>query len=116
METFVSALSGEDDGLLQSGEGKREEGRCRSSPSDPVQSINAFTRKTGAFVNKPSIQVHHSLIHDSLFHYISFNVSKLLFRDVVCFLLHICLLCLDDSQSGPALLCFCSSRPGFRGE
>uniref|UniRef100_A0A674N840 Autophagy-related protein 13 n=1 Tax=Takifugu rubripes TaxID=31033 RepID=A0A674N840_TAKRU len=46
-----------DDGLLQSGEGKREEGRCRSSPtSDPVQAINAFTRKTGAFVNKPSTQ------------------------------------------------------------
>uniref|UniRef100_A0A674NMG9 Autophagy-related protein 13 n=1 Tax=Takifugu rubripes TaxID=31033 RepID=A0A674NMG9_TAKRU len=34
-----------------------EEGRCRSSPtSDPVQAINAFTRKTGAFVNKPSTQ------------------------------------------------------------
>lgn len=62
METFVSALSGEDDGLLQSGEGKREEGRCRSSPSDPVQAINAFTRKTGAFVNKPCTQVLHSLI------------------------------------------------------
>lgn len=116
METFVSALSGEDDGLLQSGEGKREEGRCRSSPTDPVQSINAFTRKTGAFVNKPSIQVLHSLIHDSLFHDISFSVSKLLFRDLVCLLLHICFLCLDDSQSGPALLRFCSSRPGLRGE
>lgn len=62
METFVSALSGEDDGLLQSGEGKREEGRCRSAPSNPVQSTNAFTRKTGAFVNKPSTQVFYSLI------------------------------------------------------
>ncbi|XP_011604297.1 autophagy-related protein 13 isoform X2 [Takifugu rubripes] len=48
--TNTPGSSGEDDGLLQSGEGKREEGRCRSSPtSDPVQAINAFTRKTGAF-------------------------------------------------------------------
>ncbi|TWW64294.1 Autophagy-related protein 13 [Takifugu flavidus] len=55
--TNTPGSSGEDDGLLQSGEGKREEGRCRSSPtSDPVQAINAFTRKTGAFVNKPSTQ------------------------------------------------------------
>uniref|UniRef100_A0AAX7TJY8 Autophagy-related protein 13 n=1 Tax=Astatotilapia calliptera TaxID=8154 RepID=A0AAX7TJY8_ASTCA len=27
------------------------------SPSDPVESLNAFTRKVGAFVNKPSTQI-----------------------------------------------------------
>lgn len=48
--------SGEDDGLLQSGDVKREDGRRSASPTDPVHSLNAFTRKTGAFVNKPSTQ------------------------------------------------------------
>lgn len=62
METSVSALSGEDDGLSQSGEGKREDGRRSASPTDPVHSLSAFTRKTGAFVNKPSTQVRLSLI------------------------------------------------------
>lgn len=50
--------SGDDDGgLLQSGDGRRDEGRRSVSPSDPVESLNAFTRKIGAFVNKPSTQV-----------------------------------------------------------
>ncbi|XP_030603424.1 autophagy-related protein 13 isoform X1 [Archocentrus centrarchus] len=49
--------SGDDDGLLQSGEGRKEEGRRSVSPSDPVESLNAFTRKVGAFVNKPSAQI-----------------------------------------------------------
>uniref|UniRef100_A0A8P4KS38 Autophagy-related protein 13 n=1 Tax=Dicentrarchus labrax TaxID=13489 RepID=A0A8P4KS38_DICLA len=49
--------SGDDDGLSQSGEGRRDEGRRSVSPSDPVESLNAFTRKIGAFVNKPSTQV-----------------------------------------------------------
>ncbi|KAM4560411.1 autophagy-related protein 13 isoform 2-T2 [Odontesthes bonariensis] len=44
--------SGDDDGLSQSGEGRRS-----ISPSDPVESLNAFTRKVGAFVNKPSTQM-----------------------------------------------------------
>uniref|UniRef100_A0A7N6C3L3 Autophagy-related protein 13 n=1 Tax=Anabas testudineus TaxID=64144 RepID=A0A7N6C3L3_ANATE len=44
--------SGDDDGLSQSGEGRRS-----VSPSDPVESLNAFTRKVGAFVNKPSTQI-----------------------------------------------------------
>ncbi|XP_022625593.1 autophagy-related protein 13 isoform X2 [Seriola dumerili] len=49
--------SGDDDGLTQSGEGRRDEGRRSVSPSDPVESLNAFTRKVGAFVNKPVTQV-----------------------------------------------------------
>uniref|UniRef100_A0A669BQR1 Autophagy-related protein 13 n=1 Tax=Oreochromis niloticus TaxID=8128 RepID=A0A669BQR1_ORENI len=53
------ALRGDDDGLSQSGEGRKEEGRRSVSPSDPVESLNAFTRKVGAFVNKPSTQVRH---------------------------------------------------------
>ncbi|XP_070786492.1 autophagy-related protein 13 isoform X2 [Enoplosus armatus] len=48
--------SGDDDGLSQSGEGRRDDGRS-VSPSDPVESLNAFTRKIGAFVNKPSTQI-----------------------------------------------------------
>uniref|UniRef100_A0A669AYD5 Autophagy-related protein 13 n=1 Tax=Oreochromis niloticus TaxID=8128 RepID=A0A669AYD5_ORENI len=48
---------GDDDGLSQSGEGRKEEGRRSVSPSDPVESLNAFTRKVGAFVNKPSTQI-----------------------------------------------------------
>ncbi|XP_047210858.1 autophagy-related protein 13 isoform X1 [Girardinichthys multiradiatus] len=43
--------SGDEDGLLQSGEGRSV------SPSDPVESLNTFTRKVGAFVNKPSTQI-----------------------------------------------------------
>ncbi|XP_067349031.1 autophagy-related protein 13 isoform X3 [Channa argus] len=46
-----------DDGLSQSGEGRRDEGRRSVSPTDPVGSLNAFTRKVGAFVNKPSTQM-----------------------------------------------------------
>nr|XP_020456410.1 autophagy-related protein 13 isoform X2 [Monopterus albus] len=49
--------SGDDDGLSQSGEGKRDEGRRSVSPSDPVESLSAFTRKVGAFVSKPSTQI-----------------------------------------------------------
>ncbi|XP_041637445.1 autophagy-related protein 13 isoform X2 [Cheilinus undulatus] len=49
--------SGDDDGLSNSGEGRRDEGRRSVSPSDPVESLNAFTRKVGAFVNKPSTQI-----------------------------------------------------------
>ncbi|XP_071320002.1 autophagy-related protein 13 isoform X2 [Trachinotus anak] len=49
--------SGDDDGLSQSGEGRRDEGRRSVSPSDPVESLNAFTRKVGAFVNKPNTQI-----------------------------------------------------------
>uniref|UniRef100_A0A3Q1J7U9 Autophagy-related protein 13 n=1 Tax=Anabas testudineus TaxID=64144 RepID=A0A3Q1J7U9_ANATE len=49
---LISLLSGDDDGLSQSGEGRRS-----VSPSDPVESLNAFTRKVGAFVNKPSTQI-----------------------------------------------------------
>ncbi|KAM7365276.1 hypothetical protein PAMP_016219 [Pampus punctatissimus] len=48
--------SGDDDGLSQSGEGRRDEERS-VSPSDPVESLSAFTRKVGAFVNKPNAQV-----------------------------------------------------------
>uniref|UniRef100_A0A3B4WNB2 Autophagy-related protein 13 n=1 Tax=Seriola lalandi dorsalis TaxID=1841481 RepID=A0A3B4WNB2_SERLL len=35
----------------------RDEGRRSVSPSDPVESLNAFTRKVGAFVNKPVTQI-----------------------------------------------------------
>uniref|UniRef100_A0A4W6ES30 Autophagy-related protein 13 n=1 Tax=Lates calcarifer TaxID=8187 RepID=A0A4W6ES30_LATCA len=58
---FIPLSSGDDDGLSQSGEGRRDEGRRSVSPSDPVESLNAFTRKVGAFVNKPSTQVTASL-------------------------------------------------------
>ncbi|XP_038148249.1 autophagy-related protein 13 [Cyprinodon tularosa] len=43
--------SGDEEGLLRSGEGRSV------SPSDTVESLNAFTRKVGAFVNKPSNQI-----------------------------------------------------------
>ncbi|XP_061655937.1 autophagy-related protein 13 isoform X3 [Phyllopteryx taeniolatus] len=43
--------SGDDDILSQSGE------RRSASPSDPVESLNAFTRKVGAFVNKPNTRL-----------------------------------------------------------
>nr|XP_043908770.1 autophagy-related protein 13 isoform X2 [Solea senegalensis] len=49
--------SGDDVGLSQSGEGKRDGGRRSDSPSDPVESLNEFTRKVGAFVNKPSSEI-----------------------------------------------------------
>ncbi|XP_008298747.1 autophagy-related protein 13 isoform X2 [Stegastes partitus] len=49
--------SGDDDGLSQSAEGRRDEGRRSVSPADPVESLSAFTRKVGAFVNKPSTQI-----------------------------------------------------------
>ncbi|XP_036947717.1 autophagy-related protein 13 isoform X1 [Acanthopagrus latus] len=48
---------GDDDSLSHSGDGRRDEGRRSVSPSDPVEALNAFTRKIGAFVNKPSTQV-----------------------------------------------------------
>uniref|UniRef100_A0A7N8X966 Autophagy-related protein 13 n=1 Tax=Mastacembelus armatus TaxID=205130 RepID=A0A7N8X966_9TELE len=54
---LISLLSGDDDGLSQSGEGRRDEGKRSVSPSDPVEALNAFTRKVGAFVNKPSTQI-----------------------------------------------------------
>uniref|UniRef100_A0A3B5AEE5 Autophagy-related protein 13 n=1 Tax=Stegastes partitus TaxID=144197 RepID=A0A3B5AEE5_9TELE len=53
--------SGDDDGLSQSAEGRRDEGRRSVSPADPVESLSAFTRKVGAFVNKPSTQVSNIL-------------------------------------------------------
>ncbi|KAF3857169.1 hypothetical protein F7725_009028 [Dissostichus mawsoni] len=40
-----------------SGERRRDEGRRSVSPSDPLESLNAFTRKIGAFVNKPNTQL-----------------------------------------------------------
>uniref|UniRef100_A0A3B3HRB4 Autophagy-related protein 13 n=1 Tax=Oryzias latipes TaxID=8090 RepID=A0A3B3HRB4_ORYLA len=43
--------SGDDEGLSRSAEERSV------SPSDPVEYLNAFTRKVGAFVNKPSTQV-----------------------------------------------------------
>ncbi|XP_074520678.1 autophagy-related protein 13 isoform X2 [Halichoeres trimaculatus] len=49
--------SGDDDGLSNSGDARRDEGRRSVSPSDPVETLNAFTRKVGAFVNKPSTQI-----------------------------------------------------------
>ncbi|KAM9328615.1 LOW QUALITY PROTEIN: autophagy-related protein 13 [Pholidichthys leucotaenia] len=49
--------SGDDDRLSQSEEGRKYEGRRSASPSDPVESLNAFTRKVGAFVNKPNPQI-----------------------------------------------------------
>uniref|UniRef100_A0A671UGR2 Autophagy-related protein 13 n=1 Tax=Sparus aurata TaxID=8175 RepID=A0A671UGR2_SPAAU len=53
----VSPSSGDDDSLSHSGDGRRDEGRRSASPSDPVEALNAFTRKIGAFVNKPSTQI-----------------------------------------------------------
>ncbi|XP_047432329.1 autophagy-related protein 13 isoform X2 [Mugil cephalus] len=50
--------SGDDDGgMSQSCERRRDEGRRSVSPTDPVESLNAFTRKIGALVNKPSAQM-----------------------------------------------------------
>ncbi|KAM4618377.1 autophagy-related protein 13 isoform 1-T3 [Polymixia lowei] len=55
--------SGDDEGLSQSserrsGEGRRDEDRRSVSPfSDPLESLSTFTRKVGAFVNKPNTQV-----------------------------------------------------------
>ncbi|XP_076000001.1 autophagy-related protein 13 isoform X1 [Genypterus blacodes] len=44
--------SAEDGGLPHSGDGRRN-----TTPADPVESLSAFTRKVGAFVNKPGAQV-----------------------------------------------------------
>ncbi|KAK7893320.1 hypothetical protein WMY93_022472 [Mugilogobius chulae] len=44
-----SNSSGDEDGLSHSGRS--------SSPSDPVESLSNFTRKVGAFVNKPNAQL-----------------------------------------------------------
>lgn len=47
--------SGNEGGSLsQSGD---EGGRRSASPTDPVETLNAFTRKRSAFRNKPSSQV-----------------------------------------------------------
>lgn len=51
MAFILPPPSGDDEGLSRSAE---ERG---VSPSDPVEYLNAFTRKVGAFVNKPSTQV-----------------------------------------------------------
>ncbi|XP_061841152.1 autophagy-related protein 13 isoform X4 [Nerophis lumbriciformis] len=48
----TTGSSGDDDILSHTGEGRRS-----ASPSDPLQSLNAFTRKVGAFVNKPNAQL-----------------------------------------------------------
>lgn len=53
----VSSSSVEIDSLWPLGEGQGEGGMHRVSPSDPIQSLNVFTRKIGAFVNKPNTQV-----------------------------------------------------------
>lgn len=48
----TSSSSGDDEGLCHSRDGQRS-----VSPLDPVDSLAAFTRKVGAFVNKPNTQV-----------------------------------------------------------
>ncbi|XP_019734007.1 autophagy-related protein 13 isoform X1 [Hippocampus comes] len=50
------ASCGDDDNLSHSGEGRRS-----ASPSDPVESLNALTRKVGAFVNKPNTRLSASM-------------------------------------------------------
>lgn len=57
-----SLLSGDDDGLTHSGERRRAEVRRSASPSDPVESLNAFTRKIGAFVNKSNTPVKSNVL------------------------------------------------------
>lgn len=47
----ISSSSGDDEGLCHSGDGRS------ASPSDPVESLSNFTRKVGAFVNKPNAQL-----------------------------------------------------------
>lgn len=51
MAFILPPPSGDDEGLSRSAEERSV------SPSDPVEYLNAFTRKVGAFVNKPSTQV-----------------------------------------------------------
>nr|XP_057906650.1 autophagy-related protein 13 isoform X2 [Doryrhamphus excisus] len=50
--TNTTGSSGDNEILSLSGEGRRS-----TSPSDPVESLSAFTRKVGAFVNKPNAQL-----------------------------------------------------------
>lgn len=47
----ISSSSGDDEALCHSSEGRS------ASPSDPVESLSNFTRKVGAFVNKPNAQM-----------------------------------------------------------
>uniref|UniRef100_A0A8C5EAS6 Autophagy-related protein 13 n=1 Tax=Gouania willdenowi TaxID=441366 RepID=A0A8C5EAS6_GOUWI len=54
---MMSFLSGDDDGLSQSGERHRDERRRSLTPADPLEFLNTFTRKVGAFVNKPNAQM-----------------------------------------------------------
>ncbi|XP_016894358.1 autophagy-related protein 13 [Cynoglossus semilaevis] len=49
--------SADDKGLSQSEEERKVVGRQSISPCDPVESLNAISRKVGAFVNKPSTQI-----------------------------------------------------------
>ncbi|XP_033837300.1 autophagy-related protein 13 isoform X2 [Periophthalmus magnuspinnatus] len=47
----TSTSSGDEEGLSHNGDGRS------ASPSDPVESLSNFTRKVGAFVNKPNAQL-----------------------------------------------------------
>ncbi|XP_037100934.1 autophagy-related protein 13 isoform X6 [Syngnathus acus] len=48
----IPGSRGDNDILSHSGEGRRS-----TSPSDPVETLNALTRKVGAFVNKPNARL-----------------------------------------------------------
>ncbi|XP_051913571.1 autophagy-related protein 13 isoform X2 [Hippocampus zosterae] len=52
----TSASCGDNDILSHSAEGRRS-----ASPSDPVKSLHALTRKVGAFVNKPNTRLSASM-------------------------------------------------------
>ncbi|XP_072301385.1 autophagy-related protein 13 isoform X2 [Eucyclogobius newberryi] len=51
VEQVHNTSSGDGEGLSRSGDGRS------ASPSDPVESLSNFTRKVGAFVNKPNAQL-----------------------------------------------------------
>lgn len=103
MKLPVSAPSADDGGLLHSGDGRRDEGKRNVSPSDPVESLNAFTRKIGAFVNKPSAQVNHTRLTHTHTHmqaclFLPDGVSVKLFERGFSLCLPLLNLCVCRSQ------------------
>uniref|UniRef100_A0A8C5G742 Autophagy-related protein 13 n=1 Tax=Gouania willdenowi TaxID=441366 RepID=A0A8C5G742_GOUWI len=74
---MMSFLSGDDDGLSQSGERHRDERRRSLTPADPLEFLNTFTRKVGAFVNKPNAQVCYMTLELLLFSLASDDVDPL---------------------------------------
>lgn len=56
-QTLTTPCNSDGDGLSVSSARRSHDDRSVSPPSDPLKSLTSFTRKVGAFVNKPNSQV-----------------------------------------------------------